>query len=413
MDDASRFQYLAAGRRWRKTTLGMRKGLKGASVRGEEILWGAPTYRQCRIGWTEFSRAAGGIADFHKGDMEITFPPFGAKMSFVSLDDPDNARGKTADGVILDEAAYVQQRAWYDVIRPMISDTDGWLLALGTPLGHNWFWRECQAAGDREDSAFWQVPTLGVVIENGVLVRRPHPMENPYFSFAEAELMYQRMPERTFQQEFLAEFIEDAGLVFRNVRARSTAQPSAPEEGHRYVFGVDWAKAYDWTVVSVLDATDKRQVAMDRFNQIDYTFQVGRLQVMAERWKPEDIIAEANAMGEPLVEQLHRAGLPVEGFTTSPQSKTRIIEALALALERGKITLLDDETQIGELQAYGMKRLPGGSFRYSAPQGMHDDTVMALALAWEGVASEMPPPYGQIESVDAEAYKPTRGGLWA
>jgi len=39
---------------------------------------------------------------------------------------------------------------------------------------------------------------------------------------------------------------------------------------------------------------------------------------------------------------------------------------------------------VSELQAYTMERLPSGRFRYSAPAGMHDDTVIALALAWHG-----------------------------
>ena len=40
---------------------------------------------------------------------------------------------------------------------------------------------------------------------------------------------------------------------------------------------------------------------------------------------------------------------------------------------------------VGELQAYQAERLPGGMLRYGAPNGMHDDTVIALALAWQGV----------------------------
>jgi len=95
-------------------------------------------------------------------------------------------------------------------------------------------------------------------------------------------------------------------------------------------------------------------------------------------------------MGEPLVEQLQRDGLPVQGLTTTAQNKTEIIEALALAIERGEVTLLDDETQIAELEAYDLERLPSGTFRYGAPEGMHDDCVMSLALAWHAVSDSGP-----------------------
>ena len=59
-----------------------------------------------------------------------------------------------------------------------------------------------------------------------------------------------------------------------------------------------------------------------------------------------------------------------------------MVESLALAFEREQIEILNDPLLIAELQAFAAERLPGGSTRYSAPEGMHDDMVMALALAW-------------------------------
>ncbi len=91
-------------------------------------------------------------------------------------------------------------------------------------------------------------------------------------------------------------------------------------------------------------------------------------------------------MGQPLIEQLQRDGLPVVPFMTTNATKAQIIDALALAFERGDIRILADPVQVAELQAYEMERLPSGLMRYGAPEGMHDDTVMALALAWHAVS---------------------------
>lgn len=365
----------------------MRTALRLASD-GELVIWGAPTFRQCGIGWSELYQAAGGIAAFNKSSMEVAVPPKLGVITFVSLDNPDNARGKTASLVIVDEGGFVQDLAWYEVLRPMLSDTNGAALIMGTPKGRNWLYREFVAARDAPDAASWQIPTLGVEIRDGRLIRKPHPLENPDFKFAEAEAMFRSMPERTFRQEFLAEFIEDAGLVFRNVRAVSTVKPGQPQAGHAYTMGVDWARSYDWTVLSVFDATTRQQVALDRFNRIDYQFQLARLRVLYDVWQPGQIIAETNAMGAPLIEQMQRDGLPVTAFTTTAQTKAQIIEALALAIEKGEIALLDDAEQIAELEAFDMERLPSGSFRYGAPQGMHDDMVMALALAYSGLGGD-------------------------
>ena len=121
---------------------------------------------------------------------------------------------------------------------------------------------------------------------------------------------------------------------------------------------------------------------MDRFNQIDYSVQRGRLQALAERYRPTVILAESNSMGEPIIEQLQRDGLPVRGFQTTNATKAAIIEGLALAFERQELRILNDATLIGELQAYEMDKTPSGMVRYGAPEGMHDDCVMSLALAW-------------------------------
>ncbi|HUW12874.1 MAG TPA: hypothetical protein VM537_24310, partial [Anaerolineae bacterium] len=200
----------------------------------------------------------------------------------------------------------------------------------------------------------------------------------------------QMMPERLFRQEYLAEFIDDAGSVFRRVMDAATALEQEPQPGRQYVAGVDWGKHNDFTVVKVVDAQSKAEVYSDRFNQIDYVVQRARLVALYERYRPSAVIAETNAMGEPIIEQLQREGLPMQGFTTTNATKAAAIEALALAFERADITILNDPTTVGELQAYEMSRLPSGMVRYAAPEGMHDDTVMALALAWQGVYDSGP-----------------------
>ena len=109
-----------------------------------------------------------------------------------------------------------------------------------------------------------------------------------------------------------------------------------------------------------------------------------------DRFNPVAIVAERNSMGEPLIEQLQRDGLPVQPFVTTNASKAVAIDGLALAFERGDISILNDPVLIGELQAYERDRLPSGMFRFSAPAGLHDDTVMALALAWYGATTTGP-----------------------
>jgi hypothetical protein len=63
-------------------------------------------------------------------------------------------------------------------------------------------------------------------------------------------------------------------------------------------------------------------------------------------------------------------------------SKVELVNTLQLAFEQMTITLPDNATLLNELQSYTMRRSPSGVYQYSAPSGAHDDTVVALALAY-------------------------------
>jgi hypothetical protein len=150
--------------------------------------------------------------------------------------------------------------------------------------------------------------------------------------------------------------------------------------------GVDWGKHNDWTSLTVICRDCRRVVDWDRFNEVDYAYQRRRLAALARKWGCAHVLAESNAMGEPNIEELQRAGLPVAGFATTATSKPPLVESLALALEQGQLAVPVD--YVGELQAYEQARNAiTNRPTYGAPRGMHDDRVMSLALAWRAAES--------------------------
>lgn len=302
----------------------------------------------------------------------------GGIIDFWSLDAPDSARGRKYKRIVIDEAAMIRdlEEAWQEAIRPTLTDFVGDAWFFSTPKGRNFFWSLFQRGPDplSDDWMSWQMPTTA----------------NPYIDPAEVEAARLELPERTFAQEYLAQFLEDGGGVFRRVNeaCRATEQTSRIP-GHQYVMGVDWGRFEDFTVLSVIDVTTKEQVAIDRFNTIEYQTQLGRLKVLHDRFLPTQIIAEQNSIGIPLIEQMQRDDLPVQPFVTTNSTKAAAIDALSLAFERGDLAILSDPVQMAELLAYDAERLPSGLMRYGAPPGSHDDCVMSLALAWHG--AEIPP----------------------
>jgi len=129
---------------------------------------------------------------------------------------------------------------------------------------------------------------------------------------------------------------------------------------------------------------------VDRMTKTDYQTQVSRLQALVQRYPGAEVVAESNAMGQPIIESMQNAGMAVTGFHTTNQSKQQVIDALSLSFEKGDITIPNDPVLIAELQAFESTRLASGAMRYSAPDGQHDDHVIALSLAWSTREDDRP-----------------------
>ena len=363
----ARFKVLAAGRRWGKTRLGVHECLDVAS-QGGRAWWVAPNYKMSEVGWRPLRRMGAKInAEVRKVDRQIVLPG-GGEVTVRSADNPDSLRGEGLDLVVMDECAFIPEEAWTEAIRPALSDRLGKAIFISTPKGRNWFWKIWQRGLDGSGEwKSWQLPTS----------------DNPYIEPSEIEAARDTLPELTFEQEYLAIFLENEGAVFRNLLACMNAQTSTPEahKGHTVVAGVDWGKQNDFTAVSIGCASCKTELAIDRFNQIDWAFQYGRITNLFKHWGVTSALIETNSIGSPGFEALSRAGLPVVAFETTSTTKPPLIENMALAFERAEYQFLNDPVWTAELEAYERKVSPTtGRSQYSAPEGGHDDTVIARAL---------------------------------
>lgn len=361
---------VAMGRRWGKTTMAGSCAIAWAAA-GGHVGWVAPMYKNTRPLWRmaeSVVRPYEDIIRILRNDREIFFPG-GGRLGMYSGDNPTAILGEAFDVIILDEAARIPEDVWTETIQPTLADRSGFAILISTPKGKNWFYHEFMRGYHKEPGyASWTAPSWN----------------NPMPSIkAAAESARHRVSERTFRQEWMAEFLDDGGSVFSNVRkvAKAEVQERAID-GHVYLMGVDWGRITDRTVIVTLDVTTKSIARIDTFAKMDYERQLGRLRQIWEKFGRCMVYVEHNSIGGPLLEQLMRQGMPVRGFYTTGQSKPVIIDALALAFEREDIQIVNDPTLISELEAYESSTLPSGSVRYSAPAGKHDDYVMALAIAW-------------------------------
>lgn len=348
---------------------------------GGRCAWVVPTYKNARSVWRWVEQTVSPLLRYgvriNRSERIVEFPN-GGFVGIYSADNPDSMRGDAYHVVVMDEGARQDERVFTDVILPTLADYDGDLLIPSTPNGKNWFWNEfTRGKADMHYQAAFHAPTSA------------NPSADIQRAFAMAK---ERMPERTFREEWLAEFVED-GAVFRNVSACAIAVKQVePIEGHSYLFGMDTAKLNDYSVITIMDTTLNEIVSIDKFNQIDYVLQLNRLDGLHKLWQPAAIVIESNN-AHMFIEEAWRRDLPVLAFNTNQASKQLMIDALVLAFERMDIRIIDDETLLSELHAFAAERLPGGTIRYSAPSGQHDDHVMSLALVWYQSTRYIKPDY--------------------
>jgi len=118
----------------------------------------APLYRQSKaIAWDYLLHYTQPIPgrEINQAELRVDLPN-GSRIQLFGADSPDSLRGMYLDGVVLDEYAQMQGRAWTEVIRPALSDRKGWAVFIGTPQGHNAFFELYETARGLPD---WYVAT--------------------------------------------------------------------------------------------------------------------------------------------------------------------------------------------------------------------------------------------------------------
>lgn len=405
--EARRFNVLDIGRRAGKTYLGQHLALETA-LAGHPVGWFAPNYKYLLEVWQEVTRMLRSLSSKINATERRIELVRGGGIEFWTLDGTDDpGRSRKYKRVIVDEAAMVAhlKTVWEEAIRPTLTDLEGDAWFLSTPQGLNYFYELFQRGADTEAYPgwrSWQMPSS----------------VNPFLPAAEIEAARQELPELVFKQEYLAEFLQNAGAVFRNVDACLSPGSTLPSDhkGHGMVAGVDWGRQHDFTAISILCCHCAREVALDRFNQLGWEFQRGRLLGLLLKWGVTHVEVESNSIGSPNLEALRDIApdsISLRAFETTAKSKPKLIQALALAFEKAELRWVDDPVARHELIAYEASVTDTGYIKYGAPESGWDDTVIARALAYRATRGNIPVPLTPDEEREAQLPERLRRGAVA
>ena len=197
-----RFRVVVAGRRFGKTFICVYELLRVAlSGKGKNCWYVAPTYKAAKeIAWTMLLDAIpdGYIERKNETSLTITLRN-GSIISLKGAENPDSLRGRALDFVVMDEFADMRPEAWYEVLRPSLSDRKGSALFIGTPKGRNHFYDLWTRGVDGYESwrAFQYTTIQGGNVESQEIEAARHDLD-----------------ERTFQQEYEARFVNYSGIIY-------------------------------------------------------------------------------------------------------------------------------------------------------------------------------------------------------
>lgn len=413
-------QIIVAHRRGRKTSMALEKmfqylwanpktvGKTLAPIRkqAKEIIWDDPDmlFHQnvCNPGI---------IRNINKSELKITLKN-GSVWSLDGADDPHAKRGGNVKVLHLTEVGDHDEAVWSAVYEPVLMANGGIAIFEGNPRGKNWYFRLTMNAKTRPDWDVFEIPAARE-LDDGSL-----ELITPIFTLGDLEDLQANTPDAVFRAEYLCEWIDSVGTVFRNYEKLATAKPSPAKPKRKYRMGLDLGKLQDPTCATVVDRHSWHEVALKRLKTVDWVAQKKEIIELAKAYAKKDegneieIMIESNGVGEPIHDDLVAWTLSKEAkpysvliqpFTTTNASKAMLVSNLSMLFDQAHIRILPDPVALKELGVFTYKKSSIG-FIYGAPAGEHDDTVMSKGLAYWDLGAKLPEPVDPNEKKPVKTY---------
>jgi hypothetical protein len=335
---------------------------------GRNYWWVAPIFAQAKIAFRRLKllvRHFRGLAAFNNTELSCTLRN-GATIWFKSADHPDGLYGEDVHGAVMDEATRAKEEAWH-ALRSTLTATKGPVKIIGNVRGRkNWAYKLARRAESGAPGMAYFRLTAFDAAEAGI------------YDTAEIEDARRSLPEAVFNELYLCIPNEEGSNPF-GLKAIGDCVTGygclVLGVGEPVTFGIDLAKSIDWTVIVGLDS-EGRVCCFERF-QSPWQETIERiLDVVGS----VTALVDSSGVGDPVLEALQRSGRDnFEGYKFTRQSKQQLMEGLAVAIQRQEVKFPEGPIA-SELRDFEYEYTRTG-VRYSAPQGLHDDCVCALALA--------------------------------
>lgn len=367
--DPSIFYVVAViGRRFGKTTMAENLAIHWAISDPKSVVyWVSPTNENVRDVFNEIIGAiweSGCVKSKNASSHEIILVN-GSKIIFKSAEAENTLRGGRATYMIVDEAAFIKESTYKEILSPMLAVGGKKCLFITTPRGKNYIYEYFLNGQTRPKWKSFRYSTS----------------ESPFASKEYLEEQKLSMSIESYKQEYEAEFVDKASVFGNFHELMCLQQLENPSHNSQYYAGIDVGLINDATVLSIVDSNGNL-VKYYRWVGVDTPQLIQNIIDVNLKWRFKRILIEGNNQGLPIYQTLRQRMDNIEQFTTTQKSKLEIINDLVYAFNTKAIKLPIDEYLRIELEAFIFKNSSTGTTRFQSDSGFHDDCVMSLAIAY-------------------------------
>lgn len=300
-DTDKRWSCIVAHRRAGKTVACIRQ-LERAALRCQlpnpRFAYIAPLFRQAKdAAWQYLKEGAVPLlrhgAKIHESELRVDYPN-GGRVRIYGADNPDSLRGIYLDGVVLDEYADMKPTLWDEVLRPALSDRQGWATFIGTPKGRDGFynvWRNAQKSDD------WFTLELRA--------SKTHILPETELDAARTQMgltVFNREYECSFDEPGINQFIESE--IVDQARERK------PEILKPVVMGIDVARFGDDQTCFLIRTGDKI-ACIERRHGLDLMQVAGLATEFIGDHRPQAVFVDGVGVGGGVVDRLRQLNFNV------------------------------------------------------------------------------------------------------
>lgn len=372
-NDANSFIICKLGRRSGKSYLGvytlLRFCLENKNSKNIAVF---PTFRLAKEIFDIFLSKVDGtplIKRYSRSDYVIELYN-GSKVDFYSATNADSIRGKTYDGMgLIDESAFISDYAIQEVILPAFATAKKpKFLIVSTPRFKKGF--------------FFDYYSKGLNKSAKCISFSGPSTSSPYVNEDFLNLMKQTLTDRQYKTEILAEWLDASDGVFNYKNAN--IHEITP---YKKCWGaIDTGKT-DKSSVSIISEHGE-VVHVVEFNGTDYTIIMNKMLSVIKEYNCDQVWMEVNGVGSPLFDFMKKEFRDMKPFTTTNSSKNKLIEDLALGLEKGTLKIYDEYFDLltNQMDNVSVDYNPSTRnirYLFSRDENGHCDSLFSTGLAYQ------------------------------